>query len=77
VKLLNVHPDDSDDPIWSVYLNDDLMGWWPGELFSDIYYNADRVGLGGEALFHLGEPSSKTEMGSGHFTDEGFGLVHM
>eukprot|EP00253_Pinus_taeda_P003151 PITA_03151 len=58
---------------WSVYLNNNLLGWWPTSMFKSLANNAVTVGLGGQVLFYLGTPSSKTEMGSGHFPDEGFG----
>jgi len=63
-------------PRWSVYLNEELLGWWPGTMFTTpIYYKASLIELGGEVMFYVQdpeEPSSKTEMGSGNFPSAGY-----
>jgi hypothetical protein len=60
----------------SLYVNNRLLGWWPGSLFKNLQSNANRVDFGGEVSFNP-RPSrsrfSRTEMGSDHFPSEGFG----
>ncbi|XP_073036093.1 protein neprosin-like isoform X2 [Primulina eburnea] len=51
-----------------------LVGYWPSFLFSHLQNHADMVQFGGEIVnsrstgYH-----TSTQMGSGHFADEGFG----
>lgn len=51
-----------------------LVGYWPAFLFSHLRNHASMIQFGGEVVnsrssgFHTG-----TQMGSGHFADEGFG----
>ncbi|XP_056864293.1 uncharacterized protein LOC108851049 [Raphanus sativus] len=55
--------------------NHSLVGYWPAELFSNLIY-ADQVQWGGEVVdSHTSGRQTMTDMGSGHFPDEGFGKV--
>eukprot|EP00253_Pinus_taeda_P008398 PITA_08398 len=62
---------------WSLYIGNQLNGWWPGSLFKNLNSNAaNRVDFGGEVAYIPGTPGSawsKTEMGSGHFAREDYG----
>jgi hypothetical protein len=55
---------------WSLYVNNRILGWWPGSLFKNLKSNVNRVDFGGEVYFNP-RPSrsrlSRTKMGSGHF----------
>ncbi|CAL9248743.1 unnamed protein product [Arabidopsis halleri] len=55
--------------------NHSLVGYWPAEIFANLAY-ADEVQWGGEIVNSqsLGRHTT-THMGSGHFSDEGFGKV--
>merc|ERR1711915_466449 len=62
---------------WNLYVNNQLLGWWPASLFKNLRSAANRVDFGGEVCFRSGgSPGSQfttTDMGSGHFPSEGFG----
>lgn len=59
---------------WLEFGNGLLVGYWPVFLFSHLRTHANMIQFGGEIVnsrssgFH-----TSTEMGSGHFADEGFG----
>ncbi|XP_038895688.1 uncharacterized protein LOC120083860 isoform X2 [Benincasa hispida] len=59
---------------WLEYGSGLLVGYWPAFLFSHLRSHASMVQFGGEIVnsrssgFHTG-----TQMGSGHFAEEGFG----
>nr|GMD71762.1 tRNA-splicing ligase RtcB [Ipomoea batatas] len=59
---------------WMQFGNDNVLGYWPALLFSNLKDSASMVEWGGEVV--NGEPDgmhTTTQMGSGHFPDEGFG----
>eukprot|EP00253_Pinus_taeda_P030921 PITA_30921 len=62
---------------WNLYVNEQLLGWWPASLFKNLRSSSNRVDYGGEVCFSPGgSPGSQfttTDMGSGHFPSEGFG----
>ncbi|XP_057847575.2 protein neprosin [Cryptomeria japonica] len=59
---------------WMEFADSTLVGYWPSELFSHLADHASMVEWGGEVV--NSEPGGKhtsTQMGSGHFAEEGFG----
>nr|POF03704.1 hypothetical protein CFP56_06624 [Quercus suber] len=58
---------------WWLQLGDNyLMGYWPSSLFSILAYRATSVTWGGEvANEQRGGQHTTTQMGSGHFAEEG------
>ncbi|XP_020698392.1 uncharacterized protein LOC110111040 [Dendrobium catenatum] len=59
---------------WMQFGSDYVMGYWPSFLFSYLADSASMVEWGGEVV--NSEPDGRhtsTEMGSGHFPEEGFG----
>ena len=49
------------------------MGYWPGKLFNSLGDGATIVQWGGEIVnLETGGKHTTTDMGSGHFVDEGF-----
>lgn len=54
--------------------DDNLVGYWPAELFTNLANYATMVEWGGEVVNSRanGEHTS-TQMGSGHFAGDGFG----
>eukprot|EP00253_Pinus_taeda_P035222 PITA_35222 len=67
----------NDNDRWNLYVNKQLVGWWPASLFTNLRSSSNRVDFGGEVCFSAGgSPGSQfttTDMGSGHFPSEGFG----
>ncbi|EFH56355.1 hypothetical protein ARALYDRAFT_903838 [Arabidopsis lyrata subsp. lyrata] len=59
---------------WWLRVNEkDIIGYWPGSLFSSLGREATRVEWGGEIInSKTGGRHTTTDMGSGHFADEGF-----
>lgn len=59
---------------WMSFGDNTLVGYWPAELFTHLADHATMVEWGGEVVNSRanGEHTS-TQMGSGHFADEGFG----
>ncbi|ONK75369.1 uncharacterized protein A4U43_C03F16110 [Asparagus officinalis] len=59
---------------WMQFGNDYVLGYWPSFLFSYLADSASMIEWGGEVVNSEadGEHTS-TQMGSGHFPDEGFG----
>ncbi|KAL3654019.1 hypothetical protein CASFOL_003700 [Castilleja foliolosa] len=59
---------------WMGYGEDTLVGYWPTELFTHLTDRATMVEWGGEIV--NSQPNGKhtsTQMGSGHFAEDGFG----
>ncbi|XXG48515.1 hypothetical protein AAC387_Pa02g2943 [Persea americana] len=59
---------------WMQFGNDYMLGYWPAFLFSYLADSASMIEWGGEVV--NSEPDGEhtsTEMGSGHFPEEGFG----
>ncbi|KAG6736219.1 hypothetical protein POTOM_061054 [Populus tomentosa] len=59
---------------WIQFGNDYVLGYWPGFLFSYLTDSATMIEWGGEIVnSESDEQHTTTEMGSGHFPEEGFG----
>ncbi|CAI9103284.1 OLC1v1001740C1 [Oldenlandia corymbosa var. corymbosa] len=62
---------------WMLQFNDTILGYWPYSLFTTLgpIAPASTVQWGGAVLNSQidGRQSTTTEMGSGHFAEEGFG----
>lgn len=59
---------------WMQFGNNNVLGYWPAPLFSYLADSASMIEWGGEVV--NSEPDGEhtsTQMGSGHFPDEGFG----
>ncbi|KAL0862159.1 hypothetical protein Bca101_041277 [Brassica carinata] len=58
---------------WWLSLFNDIIGYWPGSLFTSLGDGATIVQWGGEIVnLETGGKHTSTDMGSGHFADEGF-----
>ncbi|KAM4073017.1 hypothetical protein ACB094_11G184400 [Castanea mollissima] len=64
---------DNVDGNWWLHLNNMyLIGYWPSALFSVLSNSASSVTWGGEvANLNIGGQHTTTQMGSGHFAEEG------
>lgn len=52
-------------------IGEELVGYWPGSLFTSLRDRAARVQWGGEIVNQMsGGRHTNTDMGSGHFADE-------
>ncbi|KAJ6299698.1 hypothetical protein OIU76_020638 [Salix suchowensis] len=59
---------------WLQFGNDYVLGYWPGFLFSYLTDSASMIEWGGEIVnSESDEQHTTTQMGSGHFPEEGFG----
>ncbi|RWW20366.1 hypothetical protein GW17_00015529 [Ensete ventricosum] len=59
---------------WIQFGNDYVLGYWPSFLFSYLAESASMIQWGGEVVnSELEGEHTSTEMGSGHFPEEGFG----
>ncbi|PIN25171.1 hypothetical protein CDL12_02114 [Handroanthus impetiginosus] len=59
---------------WMQFGNNYVLGYWPGFLFSYLSDSASMVEWGGEVVNSASDGQhTTTQMGSGHFPDEGFG----
>ncbi|KAF3589921.1 hypothetical protein F2Q69_00031109 [Brassica cretica] len=58
---------------WWLKVGEELVGYWPGKLFNSLGDGATIVQWGGEIVnLETGGKHTTTDMGSGHFADEGF-----
>lgn len=58
---------------WWLKVGDELVGYWPGNLFTSLGDGATTVEWGGEIVNKKTDGKhTTTEMGSGHFAGEGF-----
>ncbi|XP_010523377.1 PREDICTED: uncharacterized protein LOC104801736 [Tarenaya hassleriana] len=59
---------------WWLQMDGKNVGYWPVSIFTNLADGADRVDWGGE-IVNLGTNGqhTTTQMGSGHFAEEGFG----
>ncbi|KAJ8643344.1 hypothetical protein MRB53_005092 [Persea americana] len=58
---------------WWLVLGDESVGYWPSSLFKNMADHADYVQWGGQVLNTApGGSHTSTQMGSGHFPNEGF-----
>ncbi|XP_077210233.1 protein neprosin-like isoform X3 [Tasmannia lanceolata] len=59
---------------WMLFGNKYLLGYWPSFLFSYLADSASIIEWGGEIVnLESGGQHTTTEMGSGHFPEEGYG----
>ncbi|GMI84505.1 hypothetical protein like AT5G18460 [Hibiscus trionum] len=59
---------------WMGFGDDNLVGYWPAELFTHLADHATMVEWGGEVVnSRANGKHTSTEMGSGHFAEDGFG----
>ncbi|GER57806.1 hypothetical protein STAS_35632 [Striga asiatica] len=59
---------------WMQFGNNHVLGYWPGLLFSYLSESASMVEWGGEVVNSQSDGQhTTTQMGSGHFSEEGFG----
>ncbi|RLM68877.1 uncharacterized protein C2845_PM17G06240 [Panicum miliaceum] len=64
---------DQKDGNWWLQVGSDTVGYWPSSIFSYLSDSATTVQWGGEVYSPDASQTSSTQMGSGHFPDEGFG----
>jgi hypothetical protein len=59
---------------WWLRVQDQLLGYWPHLIYTNLASSATGVSWGGE-IYNKGEGGhhTLTQMGSGHFPSEGFG----
>ncbi|XP_028056894.1 uncharacterized protein LOC114260887 isoform X2 [Camellia sinensis] len=59
---------------WWLQFGNEVVGYWPTSLFSYLHDGASQIQWGGEVLdYASGGQHTTTQMGSGHFPEEGFG----
>lgn len=59
---------------WMQFGNGKVLGYWPGSLFSYLTDSASMIQWGGEVVNSASDGQhTTTQMGSGHFPEEGFG----
>nr|XP_023872927.1 uncharacterized protein LOC111985507 [Quercus suber] len=59
---------------WWLQVEDQLIGYWPQSIFTYLASSATTLDWGGEIYNSKpGGSHTKTQMGSGHFPDEGYG----
>ncbi|KAM3699568.1 hypothetical protein ACJW31_05G034900 [Castanea mollissima] len=59
---------------WWLKVNDQLVGYWPQSIFTYLASSATELDWGGEIYNSKpGGLHTKTQMGSGHFPNEGYG----
>ncbi|XVF06472.1 hypothetical protein REPUB_Repub06bG0051100 [Reevesia pubescens] len=59
---------------WMGFGDNTLVGYWPAELFTHLADHATMVEWGGEVVnSRANGKHTSTQMGSGHFADDGFG----
>ncbi|WVZ01002.1 hypothetical protein V8G54_027071 [Vigna mungo] len=69
-----VWKDPKDGNWWMKYGSDHVMGYWPASLFSYLSDSASMIQWGGEVVNTESDGQhTTTQMGSGHFPEEGFG----
>ncbi|KAL3537229.1 hypothetical protein ACH5RR_000595 [Cinchona calisaya] len=75
VITILIWKDQKQDVWWLQYGNDTLVGYWPASLFTHLATNASLIEWGGQ-VFNLESENglhTTTQMGSGHFPEEGLG----
>ncbi|XP_027192951.1 protein neprosin-like [Cicer arietinum] len=71
---LMIWKDQKTDHWWLEVGPGNLIGYWPSSLFPNFKDHADRVDFGGEIINSNSKGThTSTQMGSGHFAEEGFG----
>ena len=59
---------------WWFQVQDQVLGYWPGTIFNYLGSSAGIIEWGGEVYnAELGGHHTRTQMGSGHFGNEGYG----
>ncbi|KAJ0797374.1 putative neprosin [Helianthus annuus] len=59
---------------WMQFGKGNVLGYWPGSLFSYLSESASMIQWGGEVVNSASDGQhTTTQMGSGHFPEEGFG----
>lgn len=59
---------------WWLQLQDEIIGYWPGSIFTGLSDSASTISWGGEVFNTNSEGHhTSTQMGSGHFPNEGPG----
>ncbi|XP_010544508.1 PREDICTED: uncharacterized protein LOC104817130 [Tarenaya hassleriana] len=58
---------------WWLQIQGINVGYWPNTLFTSLKDSANRVDWGGEIVNAQSSGHTNTDMGSGHFPEEGFG----
>ncbi|CAN8254159.1 unnamed protein product [Cochlearia groenlandica] len=71
--MVQIWKDPKTENWWLQLNNKDLIGYWPRELFPNLANGANTIEWGGE-IVNLKEDGqhTTTEMGSGHFSSEGY-----
>ncbi|XP_019418637.1 PREDICTED: uncharacterized protein LOC109329427 [Lupinus angustifolius] len=57
---------------WLSFGSGTLIGYWPSSLFTTLKSHANLMTFGGEIVNRQRNGHTKTQMGSGHFAEEGF-----
>ncbi|MFS7906124.1 putative neprosin [Helianthus anomalus] len=64
---------ESKEGLWWMQVDGNVIGYWPASLFSYLSESSSRVDWGGEVINRrLGGHHTTTQMGSGHFPQEGY-----
>ncbi|KAJ0627305.1 putative neprosin [Helianthus annuus] len=64
---------ESKEGLWWMQVNGNVIGYWPASLFSYLSESSSRVEWGGEVInLRSGGHHTTTQMGSGHFPQEGY-----
>nr|XP_043613332.1 uncharacterized protein LOC122585277 [Erigeron canadensis] len=58
---------------WWLKAGSEMIGYWPQTLFTDLRDHATSIEYGGEVYSRNLHNHTSTQMGSGHFPNEGFG----
>ncbi|KAE9459874.1 hypothetical protein C3L33_08222, partial [Rhododendron williamsianum] len=73
-RLFTYWTDPKEGNWWMQFGNDYVLGYWPGFLFSYLADSATMIEWGGEVVNSASDGQhTTTQMGSGHFPEEGFG----
>ncbi|KAI9160880.1 hypothetical protein LWI28_012402 [Acer negundo] len=58
---------------WWLRVGDQIIGYWPHPIMTGLHYCGTEIKWGGAVLNkNVGNHHTATEMGSGHFPEEGF-----
>ncbi|PON75646.1 hypothetical protein TorRG33x02_244950 [Trema orientale] len=59
---------------WWLQLQNQVLGYWPGSIFTTLADSSDAINFGGEIINDEADGHhTPTQMGSGHFPSEGYG----
>ncbi|KAJ0724124.1 putative neprosin [Helianthus annuus] len=58
---------------WWLKVGNEVIGYWPASLFTDLRNHATLIEYGGEVYSGSSGKHTSTQMGSGHFPGEGLG----